>query len=61
MNQIPSSGRTSSGGGSSTRHGSGGTGHRSCVAATSFSVTSPSIALLEFVSVAAPILSAGET
>jgi len=61
MNQMPSSGKTSSGGGSSTFQGAGGTGHWSTVAATSFFASSTRAAPLEFVRIPTPTLSAGET
>ncbi len=58
--QMPSSGSTSAGGGSSTRHGFGATGHASTVRATSASTSCSIAASLEFVSTAAPTLSSGD-
>ncbi len=60
MNQIPSSGTTSSGGGSPIRHGSGATGHSSIVVRASASPSSPSAASLSFVSTATTTFSFGE-
>ena len=60
MNQMPSSGTTSSGGGSPIRHVSGATGHSSIVVPTSASPSSPRSASLSFVSAATTTFSFAE-
>ena len=60
MNQMPSSGTTSSGGGSPIRHVSGATGHSSTVVPSSATPSSPRSASLSFVSAATTTFSFAE-